>query len=427
MIVMQMRGDTERYPVSLNVTRKVPKKILMLLQSDYPSDIRVQKEIRALTGCGYRLYLLCNNGTLRPAEESLDGATVRRLAALKWLPAGIRKALRLPLFFNPVWIFYLWYAVRKYRVDCLHVHDLPLVLSAIWVGKLNKLPVVYDMHENYPAAMEVWYRRDLQHLVLKNYRLARTLDRFCLSRVERIIVVVDEQKDNLIAQGIPADKITVVGNTVDVDTFFSFQLDSTVIQRYRDNFVILYVGSFAVDRGLETPIHAMTLLREKLPAVKLLYVGDGKNRKALEKSVVERGLEDCVEFVGWVNFELVSSYVHASRVCIIPQPSNPANDTTIPHKLFQYMAVGKPVVTSDAKPIERVVRECGCGLSFKSTSFRDFADTIVKISGKENEFGTNGQRAVREKYNWKATSKALLGLYKGVWQSVENDKQQERL
>jgi glycosyltransferase involved in cell wall biosynthesis len=112
--------------------------------------------------------------------------------------------------------------------------------------------------------------------------------------------------------------------------------------------MILYLGSFSSDRGLETAIQAMKWIGDEIPNAHLLLVGSGKNMPELQVLTREEGLQNRVSFVGWIPFVQVASYMAASKICIIPQPSNAANDTTLPHKLFQYMLIEKPVLTSNA-------------------------------------------------------------------------------
>ena len=389
--------------------------ILMLLQSEYPPDIRLTKEIKALVGAGYTVHLLCNNGKKRVTAEVVDGAHVHRLPVFSGLPFRVAKLVRMPLFFSPLWRRKAAALIKKYRVSSLHVHDLPLAPLAVSLGWRNRLPVVYDMHENYPAAMEEWKKKGgFWQGIIRNPKLGHVLNNYVLARANKIITVVEEQRDNLASQGVPISKIHVVGNTVDVGGFRDMVIDESIVRRYKDNFLIMYIGSFSTERGLETAIEAVKYIKEDVPQVKLLLVGDGKNIPDLKRYASSLGLDDYVEFVGWVDFNKVPSYMEAGDINIIPQPSNPANDTTLPHKLFQYMLVGKPVLTSDAKPLKRIVEETKSGLAFKSEDPLDFAGAVREIYHSKTDYKRNGREAVLKKYNWQITSKELLRLYSSL-------------
>ena len=388
------------------------KNIFMLLQSDYPPDIRLTKEIKALTQAGFVVHLLCNNKKQGTHQEIVDSATVHRLPAYTNLPTALGKLIRLPLFFSPLWFYYAAGIIKKYGIDFIHVHDLPLAPLAVVLGKIFHRPVIYDMHENYPAAMEEWQKKDgFWQGVLKNPKLAHAFNNFSLKRAHKIIVVVEEQRQNLIDAGVAPTKIHVVGNTVDVDSFMALPVDQDIIEQYNQHYVILYIGSFSTERGLETVIKAMPSIKESIPHAKFLLVGDGKNARDLKALSASLGLQEQVEFVGWVDFSKVPSFMHAADIHIIPQPSNPANDTTLPHKLFQYMLVGKPILTSDARPLKRIVQETKCGLSFKSHDEIDFAGAVRKIAESDIDYKQNGKNAVFSKYNWQTTCQELILLY----------------
>jgi len=97
---------------------------------------------------------------------------------------------------------------------------------------------------------------------------------------------------------------------------------------------------------------------------------------------------------------------------MIPQPAIESNNTTIPHKLFEYMLLGKPLVVSDAKPLARIVTEANCGKVFCSFDENDFASKIIELKNSETDYGNNGKKFVEEKYNWELRDeKALLKFY----------------
>ena len=387
------------------------KNILMVLQSDYPPDIRLTKEIKALTGRGHNLFLLCNNKALRQKKELLDDALIIRINRHKLFPAQLRTLFNIPLFFNPVWLWHIFLSIMKYKIDAVHVHDLPLALPAILIGKAFGLPTVFDMHENYPAAIRVWNRKGFVNRIVRNPILAEKLEAICLKLADRIIVVVEEHKTLLMQRGINPEKIVEVGNTVEHDYYSGIQIRQSIVEKYKDSFVLCYVGNLSPERDLETAIYALEFLKEKIDNLKLLLVGDGKIKTRLLEIASNEGVKDSLEFVGWVDFELTPSYVAASTVCIIPQPSNPLIDNGVPHKLYQYMVLGKPVVVSDAKALARIVTESSCGEVFKSHSPRDFADAVLRIHNSKNKYGENGKKAVIEKHNWANSSAALVKLY----------------
>jgi glycosyltransferase involved in cell wall biosynthesis len=389
---------------------KHARQVFILLQSDYPEDVRLSREIGALRNAGWRPVLLCNNRAGRPVREETGAFTVYRVhSPFRFFPL-LNKWLTSPFLLNPAWILAVMRVLRRERVDAVHVVNLPLAPLGILAGRILRKPVVYDMFENYPEAIRSWNLRGFRS-ILRNPRIAEIIDGFCMRKADRVIAVVQEAADRLTSKGIAPEQVAVVENTVDLSRFRSFKVDPGILRRYADKTALIYTGQFSKERGLETAIDAMNLVRKRIPNAVLVLVGSGPYKKVLENAAKLRKLNDIIEFTGWVDYGLFPSYIQAASVCIIPQPSNPFIDTTMPNKMYEYMAMGKPVLASDAKPFRRLIAECRCGETFRSGSAEDFADQVVRILRSKVPYGKNGRRAVEKKYNWAVSSKELIRLY----------------
>jgi glycosyltransferase involved in cell wall biosynthesis len=123
-----------------------------------------------------------------------------------------------------------------------------------------------------------------------------------------------------------------------------------------------------------------------------------------------------VIFEGYQPFERFPSYIAASSVCLIPHLKSDHTDTTIPHKLFHYMLLGKPVVTADCRPLRRIVEETGCGVVHRSGDPDAFATAVASLTDKalRRQMGEAGQQAVRERYHWDRDARRLTDLYEGL-------------
>ena len=152
-------------------------------------------------------------------------------------------------------------------------------------------------------------------------------------------------------------------------------------------------------------------MKNKIKNIFLLIIGDGNSVVVLKQLVKSLALENYVELKAWVGHQSLKKFIQESNVCIIPQPFNDYINTTIPHKLFEYMSQAKPVIVSDAKPLKRIVEETGAGLVFNSYDQVSFAEQVLKIYADPADFGENGKFAVEKKYNWEIEEKKLFSVY----------------
>ena len=388
--------------------------IAKIWKNDYPWDVRVEKFCKTLINDGNKVHLICNNLKGYKTRDEIDGFQIHRLYPIK--NKILKKICSLPFFFNPFWLHKIFKVVKDEKIEAIIVRDLPLVLSALLVGKIYKIPVIYDMAENYPAMWDETVSRKgvkLYNYFLKNSELARIIENYVLKRVDHIIVVVEESKKKLLKKGIPDNKLSIVSNTPDLKLF---KKRNNGDERFlRDRFKLLYVGGIdSESRGLDTVIKSIPFLKEKIENLYFIVIGDGEYLEDLIKIVRKLGVEKYVRFCGWVDFKLVPTYIYNCDVCVVPHNVNEHINSTIPNKLFEYMACKKPVIVSDAIPLKRIVEENNCGVVFNSKDVTNFAGKVMELQdpSARTQMGENGYYAVIRKYNWAKDSQVLRDLFK---------------
>ena len=404
--------------------------ICMLLPERFPPDIRVEKEAAALSAAGHSITLLCRGGPDEPTFGRVGEVDVERLptdelfAGLSGLLDGVRYVSTLA---HPVWTRRIEALHRETPIDALHVHDLPLVKTALDVGEKYDIPVVADLHENYPEAarqiqqMRGWSEiaRDpedlLQRLFLSPWRLKRA-ERHAVRNAERTITVCEEARAHYLRDcGADPDSVKVVSNTVDRRAFDAETAPSPNLSfDPEESFVVSYVGNFTQHRGLDTLIEGFARLTETTEA-QLVLVGTGNaNYVAGLKALADGlGVRERVHFTGWVDFADVPGYVAASDVCTVPHAATPHTETTVPHKLFQSMAMGVPVVVSDVAPLARIVSRTQSGLVVPADDGRAMGTALKTLTdaNRARELGTNGRTAVEREYGWERDADRLQRLY----------------
>lgn len=393
----------------------------MIYQAEYPPLERIEKEARSLTRAGHKVFLLSNNyGRFPQSEEAVDELWVSRIKP-NFKNKKLCKILKFPVFLNPLWALQLLGFIKKHHIEVLQVVDIPLSLMAIGCAKWFHIPVVLDMWEHYPELLKGSSKVEWGRYIYKNYKVAEWVEKITIKTVDLILTVVEEQKERLATLGANPDKIFVVSNTVDLETFLNFEIKPTpVMDEYKDYYKLLYIGGFQTERGLDQVIKAMKYVAREIPRVQFILAGEGHYENYLKELVQKENVAQYVKFVGWVKFQEIPSYILQSDLCLVPHVYNEFINTTIPNKIFQYMALGKPVLVSHARPLARIVREADCGFVFESGNIHDLAEKIIAAKNANlARLGRNGKAWVEKKYNWNETSKNLIHAYDSLAKRIK--------
>ncbi|MCF7796185.1 MAG: glycosyltransferase family 4 protein [Lentisphaeria bacterium] len=399
--------------------------ILMLLQTNFPPDIRVENEIDSLTEAGHEVHLICQNKGDEPEQERWQAAFIHRIPTILGNTL-LGKIMQAPIFLNPLWLWYINKIGKRFKIKIIHVHDLPLTPMAMIFKAFRRVKIIYDMHENYPAALSVWNKQGLERL-LKNYWIAELIERRAARLFDHFIAVIEENKTRFIRDhGVLPGQISIVSNLV-VLSKYKPETSYDEFTFPADKHVLIYTGGLDLHRGLGLTLSMFKLLAQIRKDVYLLVVGGGRSaagkveeRKLIDEIKTDSILHKSVHITGWVDFKYLPWLVQQSKICLLPQESNPHTDTTIPHKLFQYMAMAKPVVAADAVPVKRIIEKTGAGVIFPSGDAKVYAAIVDQLlsSSQAVHYGDQGRKAVIAQYNWDIAAEKLIGIYQEIFEGA---------
>jgi lipopolysaccharide/colanic/teichoic acid biosynthesis glycosyltransferase/glycosyltransferase involved in cell wall biosynthesis len=238
------------------------------------------------------------------------------------------------------------------RPDVVFATTPPLFLGiSAWLAAcLHRAPFVLDVRDDWPrAALALGEMRE----GLAS-RALQALAGFLHARAARLVVVTPGMRRQIEARGVSASRVTLVTNGADTERFTPAPL------RPRDGrFTVLYAGTHGLVHGMEALIDAADRLRTRRD-VRFLLVGDGVAKSGLEREVAERGLEN-VEFRPSVSPADLVALIHAADACVATTRAHEFSGETIPVKLFDYLACGRPVVGALGGDAADVLRASGAG------------------------------------------------------------------
>ena len=388
------------------------KKILMLLESKFPPDVRVENEMEALTQAGFEVHLACYRRPGEPETEVTPLGTIHRETIPVWRYKSSVGALKFPFYFA-YWRRRVARLFAAGKFDAVHVHDLPLARVGLEAGLRYGARFVLDLHEIWPALLQVSaHTHTLAGRLLSSDRQWRAYERRMTAQADRVVVVVEESKARLTGLGADPDKITVVSNTLNIN---SFDLNDACAEAPVPGTPLrmLYVGGVTAHRGLQDVLDAIRLLKDRGVPVVFDLVGDGAYLPQLRAQAARLGITEEVNFHGFRRYTEIAGLYRQAQVAVIPHVKSEHTDHTVPHKIFQYMYARTPMLVSSCNPLVRIVEETESGLSYTSGDARSLCEGLLQLSGAETwrRLTLHGREAVEQRYNWQRDGARLVAMY----------------
>ena len=390
-------------------------RIGMILDAAFPPDPRVENEAVSLVKSGHQVYLFCLEYGDEKVSEIINGIQVKRYKSSK-----LEYKLSALVYTIPFYTFLMQKKIDQFitetKIEALHIHDIRIAQAVFNANKKFNLPVVLDLHDNMPEVMKLYphLQKFPGKYIISPKKWKQKEEEF-IKKATKVISVSPEFIETL-QMRLPSEKekFILVPNTIRASFFEEYTVNASIIEKYKNKFVILYLGDSHVRRGLQTAISSVEKLKDKIPNIKLVIVGKNTTDVVLKQQVEDLKLYDFVDFEGWQNVALFQSYILSSAVCISPLHRNLQHDVAYANKIFQYMSLGKSLLVSDAIAQKRLIERTNSGLVHQEKDVKDFSDKILKLFSDEKlrtELGENGKNFVRNEFSWEQTSKKLLHLY----------------
>lgn len=387
----------------------------MILDATFPPDPRVENEAVSLINAGHQVFLFCLKYGDEKSIENINGIEIRRYKSNK-----LGYKLSALAYTVPCYTFLMQKKIDQFitetKIEALHIHDIRIAQAVFNANKKFNLPVVLDLHDNMPEVMKLYphLQKFPGKYIISPKKWKQKEEEF-IKKATKVISVSPEFIETLQTR-LPSEKekFILVPNTIRASFFEEYTVDASIIEKYKNKFLILYLGDTHVRRGLQTAISAVEKLKDKIPNIKLVIVGKNTTDVVLKQQVEDLKLHDFVDFEGWQNVALFQSYILSSAVCISPLHRNLQHDVAYANKIFQYMSLGKSLLVSDAIAQKRLIERINSGLVHQEKDVEDFSDKVLKLFSDEKlrtELGENGKNFVRNEFSWEQTSKKLLHLY----------------
>ncbi len=390
------------------------KRVAMVTFSPYPADPRPRRAADAFLKEGATVDLVCLGDEGTPRRERLAGLNVLRIPITHHRGGKLSYAWEYSSFILASAIILAMRAVKR-RYDLVHIHNMPdiLVVSAL-VPKILGAKVLLDLHDPMPELMTTIYNLDRNKI---SVRLIQRLEKWSIARANLVVTVNIACKRIFAARSCRPEKIGVVMNAPDGEIFpFRRPHTTSADDRTDRPFVIMYHGSLVERNGLDLAVEAMAQVRAAVPTAELRIYG--RKTPFLERVVDvarNKGLGDCVHYLGPRRLEDLVHEIEACDVGVIPNQRNAFTDINTPTRMFEYLALGKPVIAPRTPGIQDYFGPESL-FFFESGNVEELARQIEYVSFHRDEALQTAERGqeVFLAHTWVQERETLVGLVSGL-------------
>lgn len=304
---------------------------------------------------------------------------------------------------------YLWCNIREYQIARKY-RDVQVIFAASTpptqgllcglVKKALKLPTVYNLQDVFPDSLVNANMTKKGSLI---WKIGRKIEDFTYRSADKIIVISEGFKRNIMEKGVPEEKIVVVPNWVDTEQVYPVaREDNVLFDRYgldRSKFYVCYSGNIGHSQNLELLLDAARTLKTELPDMRFVLIGEGAAKEELERTVQAEGIDNVIILPFQPYEEISHVFSLGDAGLIISKPG--IGGSSVPSKTWSIMAAERPIIASfdEDSELAQLVREQKVGISVNAGDCQRLVDAVKQIYSDRQaavEMGKNSRRYVKE-------------------------------
>jgi glycosyltransferase involved in cell wall biosynthesis len=353
-----------------------PGRVAVVLYSYYLSDPRPRRETEALVEAGMEADVICLRRDIsEPAFEMVNGVNIHRVALQRRRGRAGGYIMRYAFFFLcAFWRLAVWSLSRKYKL--VHVHNMPdfLVFTAA-VPRLRGAKVILDLHDPMPELYCGIYSVEKKKKSFAYWMLCR-LERWSIAFADKVLTPNIAFKDIFVARNNVFDKVEIVMNSPR-PTIFGAEKYEAKAREPGETFILMYHGLLAERHGLDLAIDALSRLNGEFPGIKLEIYGDRTDYGDQILCQVDLlKMQERVRFHGYKTQAEIAKAIVSIDLGLIPNRLNAFTNINFPTRIFEYLAMNKPVMVPRTKGVADYFGEDEI-LYFEPGNIDDLARKIV--------------------------------------------------
>lgn len=348
----------------------------------------------------------------RRTSEVVNGVKVERV---KVYLAANRGAVRRMLNFLSYGFKALVAAMRLPKPDVV-IATSPQIFcgyAGVWYKRLRRVPLVMEIRDIWPESMSAVGANVPKIGIWGLEIIEKAMCRVC----DRLVTVGPGYYDRLAEKGVPRERMSVVMNGTDLESYSPRGKCERLLKRYglEDKFVVSYIGTVGMACGLEVVLDAAEKMK-KMKDVAFVIVGDGAHRARLEKEAKTRGLTNVV-FTGMQPKNSMPDWVSSSDANLVHLKASELFTTVMPSKVFESAGCARPIIMGVDGYAKRLVMEAGAGLDMKPESADSLVACVKTLAGDAElcrRLGENAYKNIAKIHNRDRQASDYVGILKEV-------------
>lgn len=318
-------------------------------------------------------------------EIMLDGSvSVHRFSMIRERKNPIQRAIRYLL----VSVVQYLHGVRINNIDAVFSGSTPPT-QGILCGKVakklskrygHKVPFIYNLQDVFPDSLVNANMTKKGSII---WKIGRKIENYTYRSADKIIVISEDFKRNIIEKGVQEDKIIIIPNWVNIDNVYPVaRKDNVLFEKChldRDKFYICYSGNIGLSQNFDLLIETAKVLKDRFPDIRFVVIGDGAARDEFERSLCEHNLDNII-LLPFQPYEDIANVFSLGDVgLIISKPG--VGRSSVPSKTWSIMAAERPILASFDSDSElvRLISKTQTGLAVDAGNLDALVDAVVKL------------------------------------------------
>ena len=391
-------------------TGPTPRTALLLVENlSVPTDRRVWLECQSLSDAGWDVVAVCPKGRDRDRREyeRLEGVEIHRfdLRPAESGPAGYMREYGSAMRSMLRTIRRL---ARTRHFDVVHACNPPdgLLLAALSL-RARGAAFVFDHHDLVPELYASRFGGRRTPLA----RATLLVERLSFALADVVLAPNESYRRIALERGRKRpERVFVVRNAPDLERFRPGEPD--VALRRGKAHLLAYVGVLGPQDGGDVAIRALERLARRRSDWHAVFAGDGDALAELRRLTSRLGLNEYVDFVGWVGDREIAAILGTADVCLSPEPRTPLNNVSTMIKVAEYMAMERPVVAFDLPETRFTAAEAAVyAPANDEAAFAACIDELLDDASRRAEMGRSGRARLEGGLSWRHSERVLLQAY----------------